>query len=98
MSRIRVRVHPGGRRERIQGFRADGALAIEVTAPADEGRANDAVVRLMSRALGVARAAVTVVSGGATRNKWIEVDGMTTADIQARIAAAVEPAERSRGE
>jgi uncharacterized protein YggU (UPF0235/DUF167 family) len=97
-SRVRLRVHPGGRRERIEGFRADGALAIEVTAAAEGGKANVAVVKLVSRVLGVPRAAISIAGGSASRSKWIEVDGLTLADIRARIAAAIGSSEASLGE
>jgi uncharacterized protein (TIGR00251 family) len=97
-ARIRVRVHPGARRARIAGWRADGALAVDVTAAPEGGKANEAVVRLLSEALGVGRAAVRVASGGASRNKWIEVDGVAEADIARRIAQAIPVEGSERGE
>jgi len=97
-ARIRVRVHPGARRSRIAGWRADGALAVDVTAAPEGGRANEAVVRLLSEALGVGRAAVRVAGGGASRSKWIEVDGVAEADIARRIAQAISTEGSERGE
>ena len=97
-TRIRVRVHPGARRSRIAGWRADGALAVDVTAAPEGGKANEAVVKLLSEALGVARAAVRVAGGGASRSKWVEVDGVAVADIERRIAQAIPAEGGERGE
>ena len=97
-ARIRVRVHPGARRSRIAGWRPDGALAVDVTAAPEGGRANEAVVKLLSEALGVGRSAVRVAGGGASRSKWIEVDGVAERDIEARIANAVSGQGSKRGE
>jgi uncharacterized protein (TIGR00251 family) len=48
---------------------------VRVSAPAVEGRANQAVVEAMAEAFGVKRNAVTVVSGPASRRKIVEVEG-----------------------
>ena len=97
-ARIRVRVHPGARRSRIAGWRADGALAVDVTAAPEGGKANEAVVRLLSETLGVERRAVRVAGGSASRSKWIEVDGVADADIARRIAQAIPGEGNERGE
>ena len=93
-----MRVHPGARRERITGWRPDGALALEVTAPPDGGRANEAVERLLSAALGVPRGAVRVTGGHGSRSKWIEVAGLSADEIEARLATAGPRKEHERGE
>jgi uncharacterized protein YggU (UPF0235/DUF167 family) len=75
--RFAVRVKPGASRTRVGG-RWDGrlgsALVVVVTAPAVDGRANDAVCRALADALGVARGKVAVVAGAHARDKLVEVD------------------------
>ena len=77
MGRVAVRVHPRARRDEIVGQRA-GALLVRVTAPPVEGRANDALCRLLARRLGVAPGRVSVVRGAAARDKVVEVAGVDT--------------------
>ena len=75
MSLLAVRVHPRARKDEIRGER-DGVLRIRVTAPPVEGRANDAVRKLLAKRLGIAPGRVTVVRGATGRDKLVEIDGM----------------------
>jgi hypothetical protein len=81
---IRVRVQPRAGREEVAGERS-GAILIRVTAPAEGGRANDALVRLISRRVGVARGAVEIVRGHKGREKLIRVAGMGDDEVRASL-------------
>ena len=83
-ARIDVRLTPRGGRDRIDGWAGD-VLRVRVAAPPAEGRANEAMVRLVAKALGVPPSRVTLVSGTQSRTKLIEVDGLTADEIRARI-------------
>jgi len=67
-----VRVTPRASASAVAGER-DGVLLVRVTAPALEGKANDAVVALLAKALGTPRGAVRLVRGGSSRTKRISV-------------------------
>ena len=72
-----VRVTPRSAKPGIGGWRdgADGRQELEIRvaeAPAD-GAANEAVVKLLAKALGISRAEVKVVSGQAARHKRIAI-------------------------
>lgn len=69
-----VHVRPGGRRDAVDGT-FDGVLALRVSAPPVDGRANEAVRRLLADALGVARSDVEVVAGHGSRRKRVRIDG-----------------------
>jgi uncharacterized protein (TIGR00251 family) len=82
---VRVRLQPRARRDEVVGERA-GALVIRVTAPPVDGRANDAVCRLIAKAAGVAPSRVSVVRGQASRDKLVRVEGVDEAALRAALS------------
>jgi uncharacterized protein YggU (UPF0235/DUF167 family) len=54
----------------------DGVLRARVGAPAVEGAANNALIRLLADELGVARRDVRIVAGAQSRQKLVVVDGV----------------------
>jgi uncharacterized protein len=88
VGRIEVRVQPRARRDEIAGERA-GALVVRVTAPPVEGRANEAVRRLLAKRLGIAPGKVAIVRGEGARDKLIEVEGLEPAEV--RRALGIDP-------
>lgn len=81
-----VRLTPRAAREDV-ALRDDGSLAVRVTAPPVDGRANSALERAVAKALGVAPSRVTLVRGARSRTKTVRVDGLDAADVRARLAA-----------
>jgi len=62
-------------RSRAEGIEPDsGVLRVRLTAPAVEGKANAALVRLLAKALGVPRSAITIAHGEHGRDKIIFVE------------------------
>ena len=89
MTRLTVRVTPRAARDRVDGFDADGVLRLRVTAPPAEGEANAAVVKLLSRALGLPARDVVLVSGATARRKMFDVP-VSAEEIAARLGRAAE--------
>lgn len=83
--RFAVRVQPRASRTEVAGV-VEGALRVRVTAPPVEGQANAALLALLAERLGVRRADVALVSGQTGRTKWVEVRGLTAAEVVARLA------------
>lgn len=79
-----VRLIPRAARDKIVGFEGD-ALRVRVTAPPVDGRANEALTRLLASRLGVPRGAVRVVAGQTSRQKVISVDGLTSDEVRHRL-------------
>ncbi|HYU94753.1 MAG TPA: DUF167 domain-containing protein [Sphingomicrobium sp.] len=74
---LAIRVTPRSARPGIGRWRAgpDGREELEVRvaeAPAD-GAANEAVVKLLAKALGTSRSEVSIISGAASRHKRVAV-------------------------
>lgn len=82
---LRVRLTPRGGRDEVV-LRDDGSLAVRVAAPPVDGRANDALCRVVAKALGVAPSRVTLVKGARSREKALRVEGLDAADVRERLA------------
>lgn len=78
--RFTVRLTPRGGSDMISGWEIDPnggrLLKARVTAPPEDGKANDALIRLLAANLHVARSRIEIVSGAASRTKLIEVQGL----------------------
>ncbi len=78
-----VRVIPRATRPGIAGVR-DGRLLVRVGAAPVEGQANEAVVKLLAKELGVPRGAVELLAGERSRTKRVAVGGLAAADLAER--------------
>ena len=61
-------------------------LRVRVAAAPVDGAANESLMRLLAKTLGVAPSSVTIVAGAAGRTKTIDVDGMDADALAARLA------------
>jgi uncharacterized protein len=68
-----VKVKPGSRKGPLVEVGADGELTIYVQEPAVDGKANDAVTRLLAAQLQLPRSRVELVSGTTSRLKGFRV-------------------------
>jgi uncharacterized protein (TIGR00251 family) len=82
---LRVRVTARASRDELAGLR-DGVLHVRVSAPPVDGRANQAVCRLIARALKVGRTSVTVTRGERSRDKVVEIEGVTPEAVRRALA------------
>jgi uncharacterized protein (TIGR00251 family) len=89
-TRVRLRVSPGAGRAQIVGRHGD-AWKVRVTAAPEQGRANDAVLRLLAEALAVPRSTLALVSGHGARDKIVELTGLGPALVERRLASASAP-------
>ena len=79
-----VKVVPGSRQDRIAGCYGD-ALKVAVAAPAEQGKANRRLCAVLAAALTVPARAVTVIAGHGGAHKQVAVDGLTAAELRARL-------------
>jgi uncharacterized protein (TIGR00251 family) len=80
-----VLVSPHASRARLGPVHGD-RVKVAVTSPPVDGAANAAVIELVARALGVARGAVSIAAGQASRRKTVVVRGVGVAALEAAIA------------
>ena len=69
--------------ERVESV-ADGVLKVKVMAPAVEGAANNALIRLLAEELGIARRDVRIVAGATSRQKLVVIEGVDPDLVVAR--------------
>lgn len=84
---IEVRLSPRGSRDELGAMRG-GVLRAKVTAPPVDGRANEALCKLIAKRLGVAPGRVSVIRGEKSRDKLVRVEGMDLAAIRAALESA----------
>jgi uncharacterized protein len=86
-TRLRIRVSAGARRAGIAGRLGD-SWKLRVSTPAEGGRANAAVVRLLAKTVGVPARRVALVSGHGARDKVVAVEGVDHAEVERRLEGA----------
>jgi uncharacterized protein (TIGR00251 family) len=84
--RITIRLTPRAALDEIVGFDGD-TLRVRVTAPPTNGRANEALERLLAERLHVRRSAVRIVYGHGARQKLVEISGLTAESVLRQLGA-----------
>jgi uncharacterized protein (TIGR00251 family) len=79
-----IRAQPGAKRSGVTGERI-GALKVAVTAPAVDGRANEALIELVRDHFGLRRGQVVILAGHASRDKKLLLRGLTPEEALARL-------------
>ncbi|GIW94611.1 MAG: UPF0235 protein [Pirellulaceae bacterium] len=79
-----VRVQPRARRNAVAGIHA-GALKVCVSAPAEGGKANEALVRLLAELLEVAPGRLLIRHGATSRQKTVLIEGLSPNQVTERI-------------
>ena len=83
-----VRLHPRAKKNALTGELGE-ALKISLTAPPVEGKANAACIEFLADLLKLPRSSITIAAGQASRNKLIRVTGLSAAEVEARLRAAI---------
>ena len=84
MARIAVKVHPRARCTALSGRYGD-TWKLDLAAPPAEGKANQECLRWIAERAGVPRSRVRIVTGATSRQKIIDVEGMTQEELERRL-------------
>jgi uncharacterized protein len=79
-----VRAQPGARRNEIRGEQ-DGMLKVCVTQSPEKGKANKALVELLSKKLGLKKSQIELISGETSHHKKFLVRGMTLQELHSLL-------------
>lgn len=70
--KIHVKVKPSSRTEQVLQER--DSFIVKVREPPKEGKANEAVIKLLAEYLGIPQSQVRILSGFGSRSKIIEIE------------------------
>ncbi len=84
---VAIKAVPRASCDEIVGWQG-GVLKVRVTAPPQDGRANDAIEALLAAGLGLKRRAVHIVSGRASSHKRVAIEGLGLEEIERRLRVA----------
>jgi uncharacterized protein (TIGR00251 family) len=87
-----VRAQPGARQNAVRGEH-NGALRVSVTQPAEKGKANDALARVLCKELKLRSSQVELLAGTTAQNKQFLIREVSLAELNDKIALAVTRAE-----
>lgn len=79
-----VRAQPGARKDSINGV-YDGALKVSIQAAPEDGKANDAIMRLFKKVLGIKRNQIEILSGQTSQDKKFLIRELTLEELVQKI-------------
>ncbi len=83
MGKLLIRVSPKASRNLVE--LREGVVRVYVTTAPTDGQANAAVIELLAKKLGIAKSHLTIVRGETSREKLIDVEGISDTEITAKL-------------
>ena len=87
MATISIKVVPGAKKNRVVGKYGD-AIKVQVSAPPEAGKANQAVIALLAETLGVRPQQISITRGHTQPRKTVQIDGLDQAAAEQRLLNA----------
>lgn len=81
-----VRAHAGARRNELRAG-DDGLLRVSVTQAPEKGKANKAIVELLSRELGLKRSQIELLAGQTAAQKRFFIRDISQQELAGRLSA-----------
>ncbi len=73
---VNIHLAPNAKKNEITGFDSQGILKVKVTARPVEGKANEALIELLSKKLRLPKSAINIKQGLTSKNKLVEIKGL----------------------
>jgi uncharacterized protein (TIGR00251 family) len=84
MARITLYCQPGAKQTQLAGLH-DGKPKLQLKAPPVDGEANKALIAYLAKLCGVAKSAISIEMGAASRIKRVEVAGVSDEQLRAAL-------------
>ncbi len=82
---VKIRAVPRASKNEIQGL-YDDALKIRLTTAPVDGKANQALIKFLSKSLNVSKAQIQIEQGETSRHKTVHIDGLTKNEVMERLS------------
>ena len=86
---ISVRVIPRSSKNSLAW--EQGKLKVRLTSPPIDGAANEALVALLAEQLALPKRQITIVRGASSRQKTVEITGVTLEDMEQKLNGKKKP-------
>ncbi|HEX7975686.1 MAG TPA: DUF167 domain-containing protein [Anaerolineales bacterium] len=86
---LAIRVTPRAGKNEITGIQSDGTVKVRLAAPPVDGKANEALVELLSDVLGIAKSKIEIVAGASGRDKLVSILDLDAETVQERISKSI---------
>lgn len=93
MTTLEVLARPGSHQDKISWDEWRRCWIVACSAPATEGRANEALLQLLADRLEVPRGQVRWARGARSRRKLLEVDRLPRTEIERRLQRRLAPVD-----
>lgn len=81
---LEVKVHAGARRNEVR-WESDQRVKVWVTQAPEKGKANQAVLEILARSLGIRPSQLEIVSGQTSPQKRVLVRGLNAQEVTQRL-------------
>lgn len=81
-----IKVAPKSRENCLYKRAEDGVLTIRVTAPPEDGKANEAVVKLLAQLFKIPKSNISIIKGLSSRQKVIHIREWTDEQFHEALA------------
>ena len=88
-AKLTIRIHPGASKNMITGY-CDGIFTIKITTRPEKGKANESLIKYLSKLLGIAKSRIEIQKGTTSRNKVISIQGLSTKSALSLLAGSID--------
>lgn len=81
---LSVKVVPGASRDRVAGRYGEG-VKVQVSAPPEKGKANEAVIAVLAAWLGIKPGQITLTAGHVNPRKTFRLSGLSGSALRAKL-------------
>jgi len=78
--KLKLKVVPGSSKTMLSGWMGE-VYKIKVSEPPEQGKANKAVLELLSRSLKISKSQLQIISGESSALKTVEITGLSETEI-----------------
>ena len=84
IAHLQIKVQAGASRNEVSSFE-DGRLNLRVKRPPYRSKANDAIIILVSKFIGIPKNCIFIAHGATSKLKILEIHNISQADLRTRL-------------